>query len=64
MINGVMWNFSVWCDKQMEEDPYWNLSEEGQACLYWIRRENERLDAIIRQQRERTASPSSRPEEK
>lgn len=48
---GVMWNFSLDCDREMECDPNWHDTPEGKAAMYWIREENKRLSLILDRQK-------------
>ena len=50
-IGDLMWNWSLECDREMENDPNWHLTDEGQACARIARAENERLKAIMEDQR-------------
>lgn len=47
MINGGMWELSLYADKQMEGDASWRESEEGKFVLGIIEQENERLKKEI-----------------
>ena len=50
-MRGIMWDVSLSIDEEMERDPNWHLSPEGMAALYWIRKENERLSALLKRQK-------------
>ncbi len=52
---GIMWDFSLECDREMERDPNWHETDEGQACLRLVRQENGRLSRILAARR--TESP-------
>ncbi len=47
---GIMWDFSLECDREMEEDSNWHNTPEGKACHSLIQQENERLKALLEHQ--------------
>ena len=46
-----MWDFSLYCDEQMERNPNWHLTEEGKIASKLVREENERLKRVMEHQR-------------
>ena len=60
MIGSGMWYASIAIDEQMEADPYWADSSEGQFALRLIKQENERLQRIIEAGRTRGGTKGGR----